>query len=374
MATAYTPGLKVSPFTRVRKTRRLPLKGQVLVKEGDWVEAHTVVARTEIPGILHTVRVAQRLGVEPSEVQRYLKVKIGDTVAQGDLLAESRSLFGLLKTVVKSPLEGVVEYFSEVSGNLGIRAMPTPVERKAYIRGVVAQVLPEEGVEIETEGAFIQGIFGVGGERQGYIRVAVQSPEDPLLEEQISSEDQNKILVGGACIAFPALQKASQVGVSAIVVGGIRDQDLIQFVGHDIGVAITGQEEVPLTLILTEGFGYLPMAKRTFELFQQLEGRFASVNGQTQIRAGVVRPEIIVPLVEQKPSERLWEEENTELEIGTSVRIIRTPYFGLLGIVEELPPEPEVIPTGAKVRVARIRLQTGEKVTVPRANVEIISR
>ncbi len=374
MATAYTPGLKVSPFTRIRKTRRLPLKGQVLVKEGDQVKPDTIVARAEIPGILHTVKVAQQLGVEPTEVQRYLKVKIGDSVVRGDLLAESRSLFGLLRTVVKSPLDGVVEYFSEVSGNLGIRALPTPVERKAYIQGVVARVLPEEGVEIETEGAFIQGIFGVGGERQGYIRVAVQSPEDPLLEEHITPEDQNKILVGGACVAFPALQKASQIGVSAIVVGGIRDQDLIQYVGHDIGVAITGQEEVPFTLVLTEGFGHLPMAKRTFELFQQLEGKFASVNGQTQIRAGVVRPEVIVPLEGPDSSERCWEEENTRLDIGTSVRIIRAPYFGLLGIVEELPPEPESIPTGARVRVARIRLQRGELVTVPRANVEIISR
>jgi transcription elongation factor len=63
-----------------------------------------------------------------------------------------------------------------------------------------------------------------------------------------------------------------------------------------------------------------------------------------------------------------------ELGIGTPVRIIRAPYFGLLGVVEDLPAEPELIPTGAKVRVVRIRLQTGELVTVPRANVEIISR
>ena len=38
------------------------------------------------------------------------------------------------------------------------------------------------------------------------------------------------------------------------------------------------------------------MAARTFGLFQALQGRTASINGATQIRAGVIRPEVIVPL------------------------------------------------------------------------------
>jgi len=42
----------------------------------------------------------------------------------------------------------------------------------------------------------------------------------------------------------------------------VSDETLRQYVGYDIGVAITGQENVPMTLILTEGFGELPMARR----------------------------------------------------------------------------------------------------------------
>jgi len=34
MGTAYTPGLTVSPDTLISKTRRLPLKGRVLVERG----------------------------------------------------------------------------------------------------------------------------------------------------------------------------------------------------------------------------------------------------------------------------------------------------------------------------------------------------
>ena len=40
------------------------------------------------------------------------------------------------------------------------------------------------------------------------------------------------------------MKKAAQVGVSALVVGGVRHKDLTTFTGQEIGVAITGQEEL----------------------------------------------------------------------------------------------------------------------------------
>ena len=67
------------------------------------------------------------------------------------------------------------------------------------------------------------------------------------------------------------------------------------FFGYDLGVAITGSEEIGITLVITEGFGKIPMAQRTFELLKSRTGAKTSINGATQIRAGVVRPEIIIP-------------------------------------------------------------------------------
>ena len=61
-----------------------------------------------------------------------------------------------------------------------------------------------------------------------------------------------------------------------------------------------------------------------------------------------------------------------ELAVGTPVRIIRVPHFGLLGEVTALPPEPRRLESGSLVRVLRARLADGQEVTVPRANVEII--
>jgi len=60
-------------------------------------------------------------------------------------------------------------------------------------------------------------------------------------------------------------------------------------------VEATGTEQVGFTLILTEGFGSIPMAGKTFALLSAHAGQPASISGATQIRAGVIRPEIIIP-------------------------------------------------------------------------------
>lgn len=373
MGTAYTPGLTVSANTVILKTRRLPIKGEVLVQEGDMVQPDTVVARALLPGILQTVRVAQTLGIEPKQIRSALKVKEGDTVEKDQVIAETKGFLGLFRGVAKSPVTGTVELISEVTGHVGVRQPPTVIDVNAYVQGRVVKVLPQEGAVIETQGALIQGIFGVGGERRGILRVLVNNPNETLTAQHIPNDVAGQILVGGATIEADAITRAAEQGAVGIVVGGIRDTDLVRYLGHDIGVAITGSEDIPLSIIVTEGFGAIQMASRTFRLLKSLEGKTASINGATQIRAGVIRPEIIVPLeapaqLPESPPAR----EAQLLDIGSAVRIIREPYFGQLGTVVELPPELMEIESGTHARVLKARLNDGSVVVVPRANVEII--
>ncbi len=380
MGTAYTPGLRVSAHTRIEKLRRLPLKGTVLLKEGDRVTPERVVARTEIPGIMQTVKMAERLGVEPSEVRALLKVKEGDAIQKGDSLAGTKGLFGkFFRSEITSPCDGTVELFSATTGHLGIRHAPTPIERDAYVEGIITQVIPEEGVVVACDGALIQGIFGVGGERQAQIVVVTENAHTPITPESITSAHAGKIIVGGSNISGAGLRKAAECGVVGIVVGGVIDRELMDYLaealnspGYDIGVAITGHEPIPFTLIVTEGFGTIAMADRTFQLLGSLVGKKASINGATQIRAGVIRPEVIVPLGDAKPITDRTTGEEGQLTTGTPIRVIREPYFGILGHVTALPSELVQVESETWVRVLETKLADGRTVIVPRANVEII--
>ncbi len=373
MGSAYTPGLTVSGDIVVRRTRRLPIKGEVLVKIGDSVEPNTSVARAMLPGALQTVKIADQLGVEAKDVQQFLKINVGDPVEKGQLVAEGKKLFGLFKAPVATcDYVGTFESFSDVTGNGLIREPSIPIEIDAYIKGKIVDILPDEGAIVETRCAMVQGIFGVGGERQGVVRVAVTSHDKVLDEGDIKPDDKGNILVGGSGMTAAAIKKAASVGAKGIIAGGLKDSDLIEFLGYDIGVAITGTEKIDVTLMVTEGFGFLPMAQRTFELLKAIEGHDASINGATQIRAGVIRPELIVPEPKHAGTAAA-EAKALSLEIGTQVRVIREPYFGQLGSVTELPAELITLDSGTHVRVLRAKLGSGEEVTVPRANVEIIA-
>jgi len=255
-----------------------------------------------------------------------------------------------------------------------IREDPIPVEVDAYVPGRVVRVLPEEGVIIETQGALVQGIFGIGGETHGRIRMAVEAPDALLTEDMINETDAESVLVAGSLMTGEALRKANTLGVKGIVAGGVQDKDLRDFLGYEIGVAITGHEEVATTLVVTEGFGKMSMSQRTFELLRDCEGKEAALNGATQIRAGVIRPEIIVPS-EKTPSAKTEEASSifsSGMQPGMTVRVIADPHFGQVGTIASLPVPLQEVQSESSVRIVEVQLEDGRSVVVPRANVEII--
>ena len=385
MGDAYTPGLTVTGSTLVRKTRRLPLPGKVLVDVNDEVKADQVVARTELPGRVHLINFANKLGVLPIEVEADLKVKPGDSIREGQLLAEHRSFFGLLKTGIHSPITGTFESVSKVTGQTVLREPPSPVEVKAYIDGKVVEIIESEGVIVEAEAAMVQGIFGLSGEVFAPLCVISTKPGELIDTQDLGKNHKDKIIVGSGRATLEALRKAIDIGVAGVVVGGFAYHDIRDLLGYDVGVAVTGTEELGTTLVVTEGFGDIAMAQATFELLRAHDGDDASISGATQIRAGVIRPEVIItraaaagkadavaapspaggPYLDAAPAP-------SGLEIGAPVRCIRSPYFGKIGKVSDLPIELKEMPSETLVRVLEVELDGGDRVVVPRANVEVI--
>jgi hypothetical protein len=91
----------------------------------------------------------------------------------------------------------------------------------------------------------------------------------------------------------------------------------------------------------------------------------------------VLRPEVVIPLAGAGPAARtgpatVGEANGHVLRPGAAVRIIRDPYFGIIGTAVALPEKPQVLGSGSKARVLEVQLPSGEKVVVPRANVELI--
>lgn len=372
MAHSYTPGLKVLHETKVRKDRILPLKGDVVVEAGASVTPDDIVARTHLPGNVQMLNVGNLLNIDPTDVEAVMQKPIGSTFTKGEMIAETKGIFGLFKSNVMSPIDCTLESISSITGQVVLRDAPIPVEIDAYIRGIVAEVVPEEGVIIETEAVFIQGIFGIGGESRGELVVLTNSREDELTADMIKPEHAGKVLVGGSFISLAAYKKALSMKVAGVVVGGFNYFDLEEILGYTLGVAITGSEDLVTSLVLTEGYGEIRMGSRTFDLLKQHHGKFTSINGATQIRAGVIRPEIVIPLnPEDIKGDVHAIKINEGIQAGSLVRVIRAPYFGRIGTVVSLPPELQKMESETMVRVAEIKIDD-QVMVIPRANLEMV--
>jgi hypothetical protein len=338
-----------------------------------------------MPGDATPINLANALSVPPGDVPGCLLKREGERIEVGEVLARTKGMFGYFKTEYKAKVAGTIETVSAVTGQVIVRGEPIVVQVRAFLAGEIMEVLPGEGVVIEADVGYIQGIFGIGGEAFGTIRLACTDHEQELTADRITPDMKGAIVIGGGRMTGEAVRKARSIGAAAVVSGGMDDQDLKEILGYDLGVAITGSETVGLTVVITEGFGEIAMAERTFQLLKSHEGDAAAVNGATQIRAGVMRPEIVIPLVQDATSREAGRAGSVSdrrdspsthtagyLDIGAPVRIIRDPHFGLIGRVRDLLPEPQVLPSGSKARVLIVEVDGNKAVTVPRANVELI--
>jgi hypothetical protein len=372
MAQAYSAGLTVTKSIVLRKDRILPLKGNVLVKKGDKVKAEDLVAETRLPGKVVPFNLANKLGVQPSMVNEFIKVKAGDELRKGQMIAQTKGFFGFFKATIKSPIEGEVESISKITGQMLLREPRIPVQVKAFIDGVVVDVIEEEGVIIENKSAYVQGIFGIAGETTGEIKVLAKDGSDIVKASQVDESCRGKLIVTGSMVTLDVIKKSQEMGVNGIISGGVDDRDLKELLGYDIGVAITGHENIGVTIVCTEGFGQIKMADDTFKLLKDFDGKKASMHGMTQIRAGVMRPEIIIPIPFEGEKLQVEEAKMATLEIGSTIRVIREPNFGEIGKITGLPEELTKVESETMVRILEAELSNGKKVTIPRANVEVI--
>lgn len=373
MAHSYTPGLTVTETTVLRKKRLLPIPGTVTSQAGDAVAADTIVARTELAGKVHVVNVANLLGVAPDEVRDYLIKKDGDPVAADEIIAESRPFIKWFRTEVRSPIGGTIESISTVTGQVLLREPPRALALLAYVDGRVVDLHPGQGVTVEVACSLVQGIFGIGGETWGELVMAARTPDETLTPGHLKADMKGRIVVGGSFLGFDVMARAKEIGVAALVVGGIHDKDLRALLGYDLGVAITGTERVGFTLVITEGFGVIPMAAKTFALLSRHAGQKASISGATQIRAGVIRPEIIIPQSGKAAAPASsGSVQRGGIQVGDQVRIIRDPLFGRIGLVKALPHDLRQIETESRVRVLEVEFGDHTSAVIPRANVELI--
>ncbi len=314
-----------------------------------------------------TIDVAGALGVRPTQMRDCLRVVEGQMVLPEQVIAVAGARNR--RSFVKSPVYGQVVRIGE--GQAVVQPTHVSTELRAGYAGRVVTVQPGQQAVIGAFAHVIKGQYGIGGEAGGALLVA-GGPDDVLRADAASDAWQGKVVVGGKTADLAALQRAAAVGASALVVGHLPLLALQRYAQSDT-LGITGNEKVPMTVILLSGFLPAALSEDIWENLTALAGRYATVNGSTHVRAGAVRPELVVCEHRWSDNWRRTPPAQPELAVGSSVQVIREPLFGMAGVVLELPAERRTIATGSLVRVAEVRLGNNCVATVPVSNLAVLS-
>ncbi|PDW03453.1 hypothetical protein [Candidatus Viridilinea mediisalina] len=363
--------------TMVRVERRLPYPGEILVRQGSRVEPEDIIARTLKPVNPQIINVARQLGIPPRGVLRAMRHKKGVKVKLDDVLARAPGLFGRSCSV---PVSGMIADIDSETGYVTIA--PDPVEQTllAAMRGLVMDVIPYEGVILETPAAQIYGAFGMGQERSGVLRLLALEPHEQIQPQQIDAQSAYAILICGSSISAEALRRAVQEQVRGIIVGGIEEHELRAFLGvQQLAGWQTGLQtwqwpqvsEPQLTIVVTEGFGVRPMNHATFELLSAQDRQEVLIDGQTSLRRPLRRPRVIIPLLRAGTGQ--LEPPRLPLRVGATVRLLDHKCLGQLATVRSLPTAPRSLSSGIRVVAVEVSFAAGGSAWFPRTCVEVVS-
>lgn len=341
------------PLSTFQRQRLLPRAGKVIARKGQKIAATDVVAEGVLSPRHLLLDIIRGLGVSADQADRFIQRQANDTVQQGDIIAGP---VGFGRRVVRAPYDGkiVVAGGGQVLMDVGSR----PFELRAGYPGVVADIVADRGVVIETSGALIQGVWGNGRMDAGLMTSLCEHPTDELTAGRLDVSMRGAVILGGYVDDPAVLQAASELQLRGLVLSSMRAELL----------PLAYKTTCPV--IVVEGFGRMPMNASAFKLLSTSTRRETALVADLWNPYTGTYPEIIVPLpAEGAP---LQDVQRMEFASGQVVRLSRLPHQGSVGTIQDIISGRTRLESGVLSEAAHVRLESGEVIVVALANMEVL--
>lgn len=343
----------ILPLTSIVRERLLPVTGSVSAHLNQKVGPTDVVAEASWAREHIFLDVAGALNLNPDAADELIRCKVGDKVAAGAVIAKAR---GVLSKNIKAPRAGQVVAVG--GGQVLVEVGETRVELRAGIPGTVIQVIPDRGVVIQTSGALVQGVWGNGRVDTGQMINLADQPDTVLAAGRLDVSLRGSVILGGQCQDADTLKAAADLPVRGLILGSLFPSLLPM------------AREVRYPIVLTDGFGTLPINSAAYRLLTTNAKREVTLNAEVYDRYSGARPEVIIPLPVTAEPARPHDSE--AFAPGQTVRLRRPPAAGAVGTLVALRQGLTTFPSGLRTAAADVKLENGEQVLVPLVNLEIV--
>jgi hypothetical protein len=340
-------------LTTIVRERLLPISGTVTARVQQKVTSTEIVAQTRWSREHALLDVARTLGVSPAAADRLIKCQLDDKLSEGAEIAIGRGLFA--KTV-HAPRDGRVVAVG--GGQVLMEVGESKMELRAGIPGTVIQVIPNRGVVIQTSGGLVQGVWGNGRIESGLLVNLMEGPDTVLAAGRLDVSLRGSIILGGMLKNIEALQAVAELPARGLIVSSIHPS------------LISKAREMRFPILITDGFGSLPMNSAAYKLLSTNTKREIAVNAEVYDRYSGARPEIIIPL--PTASEPPIPNDVEVFAPGQQVKMRRPPAMGMIGTILTLKPGLTVLPSGLRAQAAEVKLENDETVIVPLVNMEVV--
>ena len=229
------------------------------------------------------VPVAKLLRNKPSSLRTYLRVRKGEFVFEDEnLVALARGA----NTIVRAPNTGYVTDINYEKGDVTIQYIRKPVNYPVQLNCQVIDTENRKKITIEYEAIEYQGVIGFGKSNFGKLLY--------LQDLDASAQFEGNIIVLDKNISVADLKYLENQKISGLIIAGIEMKDIVEFIGKEIGVALTGNEDIPYPIIIMNGFGRFKISPEFVADIKKNIGKNCLLSPTTQIRAGVTRPKVII--------------------------------------------------------------------------------
>jgi transcription antitermination factor NusG len=364
---------RVIPNRCIYIKRSLLGKGDITTLKNDEVSPQDILGKSVVVAGYSTVNLSKKLSVSPKLAANFLQKSVGSKIYRGELLALKKGL--IQKKVVLSPTDGIIDEYDTQKGELRIKLDTKIVPLTAGVYGIVEEIDKDKGeVLIKTMANQIFGLVGSGMERGGILEILPETNQ--LIDADMIHPGMTRhIIVAGSLIYSEAIKRAITFGITGIVSGGINLVDYRAISGN-ISQLNMGSE-IGLSLIVTEGFGPIPMGSDTREMLKQYQGRYIFIDGNTNILTlpSKTSDSILTLRKTSLPKEAIIrfkpEVRMEDLEKGKIVRVNWPPFMGVQGKVLSIDQTPTTLESGILTFMVVIETKM-RKLKVPFTNVELI--